>query len=73
MKFGDRVAYSRKFLKSVGAYTGALPFARGTVKAIEEVGSMTLARIHWDISEGVPERVNVANLVLVEDIPFEER
>lgn len=69
---GDKVAYSRAFLRSTGMFTGDIPFARGTVTALEPLrhGGTVLARVQWDRS-GILERVNVANLVRVDRIPFE--
>lgn len=34
---GDRVAYTKQFLQSIGAYTGELPRMRGTVLEIMEL------------------------------------
>jgi len=61
---GDAVAYSVQFLRSIGAMTGEMPQARGTVTELTKLGSMTLARIDWGGFE-MPERVNVANLAKV--------
>jgi hypothetical protein len=60
---GARVKYRAEFLRSIGCYTGALPFARGTITALVNLGSQTtLADVAWD-RPGVPGRVNVANLM----------
>ena len=62
---GAKVKYSRKWLKSVGMYTGDLCFCRGLVTGIEMVGpTLRLAVIEWD-KEDIPLRVNVKNLVEV--------
>ena len=60
---GDRVKYSAKFLRSIGAYTGELPFAKGTVREISHWGTLTVARVEWGNPE-IPEGVNVGNLTL---------
>ena len=62
---GDRIAYSAAFLRSIGCQTGELPAARGTVEAIENLGSTQLARIAWDRPDNLPQRVAVANLAKV--------
>ncbi len=62
---GSKVKYSAKFLRSVGIYSGDIPFARGTVRQLEPLSKeTTLAVIDWN-APGVPERVNVANLIEV--------
>jgi len=44
---GDRVRYSSAFCRQMGAVTGWLPQARGTVIALWG-GGQDLARIRWD-------------------------
>ena len=62
---GDRVAYSRAFLRSIACYAGDMPFARGVVTGFESLGPQTtLAVIQWD-RPGIPERVNVLNLARI--------
>ena len=61
IKVGDRVQYSRHWLKSTGQFTGDIPHAKGTVTAIKELGSLKIATVDWANPE-IPERVNVANL-----------
>lgn len=61
---GDMVAYSAGWLRSMGAYTGILPFARGKVLKIDERSSFAIAQVDWDNDE-IPPRVNVKNLVKV--------
>ena len=61
IKVGDRVCYSRQFLRSTGQMMGDVPFARGEVTALIPLGGMTLAAITWDKPD-LPERVSVANL-----------
>jgi hypothetical protein len=67
---GDRVKYSARFCRSSGAYTGALPHARGKVVKLLTVGpGFVLATIEWDHQQGkyVPGVVNVANLAHEKD------
>jgi hypothetical protein len=66
IRVGARVRYSSEWLRSTGQRTGTVPFARGTVVALEPLSSeTTLARIDWGYDrDELPERVNVANLVL---------
>jgi len=62
---GDRVAYSKQWLHSTGQMTGDAPHARGTVTALEDLGSLRLAVVQWDTSGDLPdfpEKVNVKNL-----------
>lgn len=48
-KVGDRVAYSVAFLRSTSQLTGWPGHARGTVKAVEDMGaSLSLCVIAWD-------------------------
>jgi hypothetical protein len=63
IEIGSIVRYSAKFLKSTGIYTGAICFAEGEVRALRQLGSTTLAEIHWN-TEGIPSLVNLANLCL---------
>jgi hypothetical protein len=60
---GDKVAYSADFLRSVGAYTGPLGTARGTITALEPFsrGAIMLATVDWHNPE-IPPKVNVKNL-----------
>lgn len=71
LTIGDRVAYSRSFLQSVGAFTGDLPHARGEIKKLSPLGETTLAEVDWANTE-LPPRVNVANLCRVGDARFRE-
>jgi len=66
IEIGSRVAYSVKFLRSISAYTGPLPFARGIVTGISSLSdTFALADITWDKDrDETPSRVNIANLVL---------
>ena len=61
-KTGDKVRYRTQFLRSIGCYTGPLPFARGEITTVKTHGSsFTLATIKW-IKGDAPETVNVFNL-----------
>jgi hypothetical protein len=63
ISIGDKVAYSAKFLRSIGEVTGTLAHGRGVVTAIKKYGDVSLAVIVWDCY--APERVNVSNLAKV--------
>jgi hypothetical protein len=59
---GDKVQYKAEFLRSICAYTGSLPFAKGTIKEITKYSkNFTLATIDWQ-DEDVPNSVNIENL-----------
>jgi len=62
IQVGDRVAYSRDWLRSVGAMTGELPFRRGWVRdVIVCMGGTVIANVEW--TDGGMAMINVANLV----------
>jgi hypothetical protein len=61
----DRVAFAKGWLQSTGQHTGDIPFARGKVTAIKEVGEMSIATVDWDGNPEIPTRVNVRNLARV--------
>jgi len=63
---GDRVAYSKQWLRSTGQMTGDTPQARGTVTEVQELGLLRLAVIQWDRPD-FPEKVNVKNLSRIRD------
>ena len=70
---GDKVCYSRDFLRSTGQFTGDTPHARGIVTALVPLGQTTmLAEINWDTPE-LPPRVNTANLSKVTEKGISER
>ncbi len=78
IKKGDKVAYSRDFLRNTGQFTGPIPFARGVVTEIETLGKggrTKIAVVEWsrDFGRQIPERINVANLVRADQIQFESR
>jgi len=47
MKPGDRVAYTAKFLKNIGAHAGSAPERRGLLVKFDEV-SPGFARVKWE-------------------------
>lgn len=62
MKVGDRVRYSSSFCQSIGAFTGDIPFARGTITGMFDIGkNLTMAEVDWGY-EDVPPKVNIKNL-----------
>lgn len=61
MKKGDRVAYSREFLRSTLQHTGRAPFIRGVVVRTEPLGTGKLCIIKWD--DGHQSSVQQSNLV----------
>jgi hypothetical protein len=67
---GDLVAYSAKFLRSIGCQTGPMPFARGRVIVMRHYAGATLATVGWNI-DTLPDGVNVANLIAVDDMGLE--
>ena len=65
LQVGDRVAYTKAFLQSIGAYTGDMPHAKGVITDLKRLSEeTTLAEITWDRPE-LPSRVNVKNLCRV--------
>ncbi len=59
---GDTVRYSADWLRSTGNITGDLPFAKGTVTALQVLSpDVTLATIDWQ-NPDIPGKVNVRNL-----------
>ncbi len=61
IQIGTRVVFSRQFLRSISAFTGWHPFAKGEVTAIDDLGSIQLAVIKWD--DGDSSSVNIGNLI----------
>ena len=61
MKIGDRVRYKASFLRSIGAYTGDLPHARGVVVGLQKLGDNVLVEIEWG-NENIPRKVLAPNL-----------
>ena len=64
IEIGDKVKYSRDFLRSIGEITGPMPFAKGIVKDINSFGLMRIADIDWN-DDNIPRRVNVNNLIKI--------
>lgn len=63
-KIGDKVMYSRAFLRSCGIYTGKMPFLVGEVigKDVGEVSGADYRRIRWEDGRHSTDRTT--NLVL---------
>ena len=62
IKVGDLVAYRADFLRNTGQQTGEMPFARGRVVSLKQLGEeTTIAEIDWGNPE-IPPKVNVRNL-----------
>ena len=71
LKIGDHVAYSNRFLRSTGLYTGEIPFARGRVIATDSFpGGGQLVTVDWG-NPDIPQKILAANLVLVNRIHLE--
>ncbi|HWB10554.1 MAG TPA: hypothetical protein VG826_15095 [Pirellulales bacterium] len=66
IRVGDTIAYSKRFLQSIGCHLGDMAQARGKVTAIEPLGDVILACILWDTPD-LPDRINVKNLSLVKN------
>lgn len=70
LKIGDRVAFSREFLRNTCQYTGWAPFARGEIIAFVELSKgHSLARILWD--DCAITNVHPGSLVREDRIPLE--
>lgn len=62
LKIGDRVCFSRAFLRNTGQITGRVPFLTGHIVSLEDLGdNLVIASIHWD--DDFYGRVNVKNLI----------
>lgn len=63
LNVGDRVMYSRDWLKSTGTYTGEIPQKKGVIKEIQDLGSLRLATVLWE-GNAIPlwSKVNILNL-----------
>lgn len=62
LKPGDRVCFSRTFLRNTGQITGRVPFLTGHIVSLEDLGGdLVIASIHWD--DDFYGRVNVHNLI----------
>jgi hypothetical protein len=63
---GDKVAFSANFLRSIGARTGPMGFARGTVESIKKMGPLDIATVNWGKwTDDASPRVNIKNLARV--------
>lgn len=60
-KVGDRVMFSRVFLRSTGQLTGSVPFAVGTVKLVMD--ELPAVRVRWDGGDGFTSMVLTRNLI----------
>lgn len=62
---GDRVMFSKHFLRSTGQTTGEVPFAEGTIISICSFGkhsTMLMAYVNWN-NPNIPNKINLNNLV----------
>ena len=66
-QIGDRVKYRVEWLRSVGAYTGPLPFQRGTVVEIQNRNNWVLIGVDFGGNPYEPQYVNAKNLTLAGD------
>ena len=62
IEVGTRVQMSARWLRSVGCYTGEIPFLKGEVVSLKPLKGLdtSIAAVEWD--DGETSRVNVANL-----------
>ena len=67
LNVGDKVKYSRDFLRSTGMLTGVIPVARGEIVSLEDFGEGKLVTIDWNFI-GVPKKVLSCNLVKVGEV-----
>lgn len=58
LESGDRIAYSAKFLKSTGQFTGGAGERRGTFRAYDDGFSPGYARVTWDDFEATADRLS---------------
>ena len=68
-KEGDKVKYSRDFLRSTGQITGDVPFAKGVVMDVAPMGDRQLVTIDFDLIGRM--RVLNSNLVMVGQMEVE--
>ena len=62
IQVGDSARYRGDFLRSIGAYSGPLGWAKGTVTELQTLSAdATLAAVAWD-NPDMPAKVNVKNL-----------
>lgn len=69
---GDRVAFTRSFLRSTGQFTGEAPAMRATVEVIgPEISSAAGHVIQFVTDKGYRHSAIAANLVLVDRLHLE--
>jgi hypothetical protein len=68
IQIGEKVKYSRNFLRSIGDYTDLAHWV-GVVREIRPIGGITLAEVAWD--NGETTKVNIKNLVAVSRLHLE--
>ena len=62
IQVGDSVRYRGDFLRTIGAYSGPLGWAKGTVTALQTLSiDVVLAAVTWD-NPDMPAKVNVKNV-----------
>ena len=62
VQVGDRVRYTRRWLRSAGFLTGPVPFMRGQIVGMSMLGHDPLAEVKWDGSTPATPCVLAANL-----------
>jgi len=66
IKIGDRVAYSWRFLKSIGMSHTDMSHAKGRIRELKTLSpDCTLACVDWENGVDMPEKVNTKNLAIV--------
>jgi len=76
---GDRVAFARHWLRSTGNFTGDVPFMRGTVEHVHDLGQgLRVVTVAWDarlangqIGEACTWKALESNLVRLDRIHLE--
>ena len=61
MNVNDKVRYKTSWLRAVGAFTGDICHAVGTITELKDYSSFILATVAWD-KPNIPDRVNIKNL-----------
>lgn len=64
MKIGDKVMWTKKFLKSIGVMTGELPFDVGTIENIVDYKQFQVAHVRWASAPEITRSARTSNLVL---------
>ncbi len=70
IQVGDRVMYSRRFLRSIGVYSGDMPFAEATVTRVAQL-SLTLRIVTAESSDGQIMKALDSNLIRATDAAME--